>query len=453
MRKTVEIFIAYSRRDTTLLDEFRVHLKPLERTGKVQIWYDGLIEPGAVWEADIKKHLHASDIILLLVSADAIASDYFYDKEVADALERHHRGEARVVPMIMRPCAWGATPLAELQALPKNGKPVTTWPDHDEAFADAAKSLWTMIIHREQLEAEEAEQDRLQKEAAEQKRKAAQLAKKEETQRRREAEAEAERAEQERLRREAEAQQTTAVRREAYNDLIARASAWQKSGDWAKARSAWQQALTHYEPGFPESPPELRDNLAKCNAALQQRAEYARCMAEAQKYLSRRNWPRTIAAANDALKAIPGDAAAQRLREQAQAGSRKPAPPKPRYLLWAGIAAGVLLAVFIIAQVASRPGKEREAARAYAEAWRKTEERNTLPAWRDFLALWPEGPRQEEARRRLKELEVKFDNLVKSAEALQNVKKDTACQYLQDALIINPNEPKVLELMKKIGCR
>ena len=141
MSKPVQIFIAYSRKDSNLLDELRVHFVPLERGGKVKIWYDGKIEPGAVWEDAIKQHLHGSDIILLLVSADAIASDYFYDKEVADALKRHEKGEARVVPLILRPCAWRATPLAELQALPQNGKPVTTWSDRDEAYTDAVEQI------------------------------------------------------------------------------------------------------------------------------------------------------------------------------------------------------------------------------------------------------------------------------------------------------------------------
>ncbi|HRJ16114.1 MAG TPA: SUMF1/EgtB/PvdO family nonheme iron enzyme, partial [Saprospiraceae bacterium] len=160
--------------DSALLDEFRVHLRPLERADKLRIWYDGLIEPGAVWEADIKKNLHAADIILLLVSADAIASDYFYDKEVAYALDRHRKGSARVVPMIVRPCAWKTTPLAELQALPKDGKPVTSWSDRDEAFADAADALWEMAHNIVQQREEKKEQARREKEAAEEARRVGQ---------------------------------------------------------------------------------------------------------------------------------------------------------------------------------------------------------------------------------------------------------------------------------------
>ena len=145
METTVKIFLAYSRNDSEYLKELKTHFTPLERSGKVIIWYDGKIEPGAVWEVSIKKQLHSADIILLLVSASAIASDYFYDTEMKDALKRHEAGIAKVIPFILRPCAWKATPLASLQAIPKNGKAVTTWIDRDEAYSDAINSLWELI--------------------------------------------------------------------------------------------------------------------------------------------------------------------------------------------------------------------------------------------------------------------------------------------------------------------
>ena len=168
MPYTPKIFIAYSRKDESLLNELRTHLTPIERSGKVEIWYDGKIEPGLVWEKAIKAHLHAADIILLLVSADAIASDYFYDKEMKDALVRHESGDARVVPLILRPCTWDATPLAKLQAIPKDGLAVTSWKDRDAAFSDAVGSIWEMIqnqIADVKAMKEKEEKERLQKEA------------------------------------------------------------------------------------------------------------------------------------------------------------------------------------------------------------------------------------------------------------------------------------------------
>ncbi len=145
MNEPFQIFIAYSRKDSSYLNELKTHLTPLERNQTIKIWYDGKIEPGTRWEAAIKEHLHEADIILLLVSADAIASDYFYEKEMANALAKHHAGTARVVPFIIRSCAWQATPLAELQALPRDGKPVDEWNSRDTAFSDAVNSLWKIV--------------------------------------------------------------------------------------------------------------------------------------------------------------------------------------------------------------------------------------------------------------------------------------------------------------------
>ena len=99
--QTVRIFIAYSHKDRAFLDELRVHAAPLTRNQRLQIWFDGEIRPGEVWDSSIKENLHAARIILLLLSAHALNSDYFYEKEVGEALERHADGRARVVPVLL----------------------------------------------------------------------------------------------------------------------------------------------------------------------------------------------------------------------------------------------------------------------------------------------------------------------------------------------------------------
>jgi len=134
-KEHINIFIAYSRRDKEYLEKLRTYLKPLEREG-VKVWYDGEIVPGTEWEQDIKRNLHAADIIVLLISADSLASDYFYEKEVEDALERHHAGEAIVTPTILRYCDWQTAKFADLQVLPTDGKPLKQWNDEDEAYTN-----------------------------------------------------------------------------------------------------------------------------------------------------------------------------------------------------------------------------------------------------------------------------------------------------------------------------
>jgi hypothetical protein len=128
------IFIAYSRKDEEFLRELRVFLHPLEQNKGVKIWYDGEIVAGEVWETSIKTALHRADIILLLVSANSLASEYFYEKEVQEALYRHQSGICTVIPVILKPCGWEDTPLASLQALPKDGEAITLWNNRDQAY-------------------------------------------------------------------------------------------------------------------------------------------------------------------------------------------------------------------------------------------------------------------------------------------------------------------------------
>ena len=134
--RTIEVVFCYSHKDETLRDELEKHFSILNRSGIVSAWHDRRISGGTEWDPDIDEHLRKADIILLLVSADFIASDYCYDKEMRLAIERHERGEARVIPIILRPCDWGGAPFGKLQGFPKDMKPVTSWPSQDEALKD-----------------------------------------------------------------------------------------------------------------------------------------------------------------------------------------------------------------------------------------------------------------------------------------------------------------------------
>lgn len=144
-KKTIQIFIAYSQKDRTELDALRTHAAPLLRKGNVRIWFDGEIIPGEAWDTAIKANLHAADIILMLLSSNSLASDYFYEQEVKDALKRHEAGTARVVPVVLSACLWQETPLADLQGLPKGMKPINSWPNREDAWHDVLLGVSSMI--------------------------------------------------------------------------------------------------------------------------------------------------------------------------------------------------------------------------------------------------------------------------------------------------------------------
>lgn len=137
----IEVFFAYSHKDEDLRDKLETHLALLKRQGVIAGWYDRRIGAGQEWAGVISEQLEAARIVLLCISADFLASDYCYEIEMKRAMERHEAGQARVIPVILRPCDWHGAPFGKLQVLPKDGKPVITWAIQDEALLDVAKGI------------------------------------------------------------------------------------------------------------------------------------------------------------------------------------------------------------------------------------------------------------------------------------------------------------------------
>ncbi|MBW4517883.1 MAG: tetratricopeptide repeat protein [Timaviella obliquedivisa GSE-PSE-MK23-08B] len=140
----VDIFFSYSHRDELLRSQLEKHLSAIHN-GKIKGWHDRQIGPGSEWQGKIDHHLEISHIILLLVSSDFIASRYCYDIELVRAMKRHDAGDARVIPIILRPVFWQDTPFGRLQALPKGCVPVTSWENQDEAFLDISIGIRSVV--------------------------------------------------------------------------------------------------------------------------------------------------------------------------------------------------------------------------------------------------------------------------------------------------------------------
>lgn len=158
----VKILVCYARVDEPLVDRLKKLLEPLQQHDEIEL-YDCEVEEGAHWKQVIDKHLNMSQIILLLVSPDFMVTDYPYSTEMSHALERHERGEALVIPIILRPVYWQKAPFAKLQILPTNGNYVTSpsWGSLDEALFDVSEGIRKAIekfgvkpaaIAREKLE-------------------------------------------------------------------------------------------------------------------------------------------------------------------------------------------------------------------------------------------------------------------------------------------------------------
>ncbi len=125
--------------------ELDKHFALLKRQGLLDLWTDHRILPGQEIDSTVSEALENADIVLLLISADFIASDYCFSVEMHRAMERHARSECVVVPIIARPCDWKTAPFGKLKALPTDGRPITKWPSTDDALEDIVRQVRALL--------------------------------------------------------------------------------------------------------------------------------------------------------------------------------------------------------------------------------------------------------------------------------------------------------------------
>jgi tetratricopeptide (TPR) repeat protein len=140
---SIKIFYSYSHDDAELRKKLDDHLAFLRRD-KVITWYDRELYAGQEFDLAIQKELNESDIILLLVSSNFLSSFYCYEIEMKAAMNKHEKGEAIVVPILLSDCVWEDAPFAKLIMANQDAKPINNpihWNTIDEAFTNVAKNL------------------------------------------------------------------------------------------------------------------------------------------------------------------------------------------------------------------------------------------------------------------------------------------------------------------------
>jgi len=150
----VKVFFSYSHKDEELRNELEEHLALLKRQGIIASWHDRRISAGNDFGEDISENLESANLILLLISASFLASDYCYEKEMRRALEKHDEGSAVVVPVILHPCDWHSSPFGKLRATPTDGKAVSMHANQHQALSVVARDV-REVAERLQSEAQE----------------------------------------------------------------------------------------------------------------------------------------------------------------------------------------------------------------------------------------------------------------------------------------------------------
>ena len=138
-----KLFISYSKKDIDHKDLLIKHLSGLR--DKVATWNDRDILPGEDWDQTIKNELNEADIVLYLVSADSMATEYIQKVELPLVEQRCQKGLCTLVPIIVRACDWQELSFAKYNALPAKGKALKSWNDEDEAWLEVVQGIKRLI--------------------------------------------------------------------------------------------------------------------------------------------------------------------------------------------------------------------------------------------------------------------------------------------------------------------
>ena len=143
-RRGLRVFLSYAHHDLRMAERMHVHLMALVRSGLVaEMWFDRDLRAAQTWDDEIEQAIARSDIFILFVSPDYIASDFIMTREVPRIRERLRIANGLLVPIILRPCMWESVAGAYQVVPMEKGRvrPVSEWKPVDSGYNTAAEQI------------------------------------------------------------------------------------------------------------------------------------------------------------------------------------------------------------------------------------------------------------------------------------------------------------------------
>ena len=140
----IKLFVSYSQKDEEWKERVMSHLNPM-LTGVPRKITVSKIEPSARNPQRLVESFAESDIIILLISADFLASEFIMSQESFRLISLHQQGLV-ILPVIIKPCAWQMIEwIAKFQVLPRDGQPLSSHKDLDQAIYDVAMRIVEIV--------------------------------------------------------------------------------------------------------------------------------------------------------------------------------------------------------------------------------------------------------------------------------------------------------------------
>lgn len=139
------VFVSYSHRDEEWKDRLLSHLTVLQEQGLLELWEDRQIRAGGEWSQEIEEAMEASNVAVLLVTANYLTSRFILDVEVPRLLQRRDREGIEVFPVIVKPCCWDRVDwLSRLNLRPRDARPLAS--ENERRIEDLLATLSGEIV-------------------------------------------------------------------------------------------------------------------------------------------------------------------------------------------------------------------------------------------------------------------------------------------------------------------
>ncbi|MGL1894609.1 MAG: TIR domain-containing protein [Spirochaetaceae bacterium] len=141
----LKIFISYQHDDEDHIIDFGRQVTPLITNKEIKLWKDRKVTGGEQLFEVIEQNLRDSDIILLFISSNFLASPACLE-EKRIAIELNKEKNTRVIPIILSPCGWlDDKEIPHKMVFPTDGKEITSFPDKLTGWNDVYNSLKKVI--------------------------------------------------------------------------------------------------------------------------------------------------------------------------------------------------------------------------------------------------------------------------------------------------------------------
>lgn len=141
--RAVKGFISYAHEDHAVLGQLLTHLRPTEWKFRLTFWHDAHIEAGHHWDQKIEDAIAVAEVFILLASPAFLGSRFIHDTEIPAIKRRMRVCKGKVIPVLVRDCAWEYE-LGAMQAVPSdNGRsrPIEDWKPRNKGYDTARDQI------------------------------------------------------------------------------------------------------------------------------------------------------------------------------------------------------------------------------------------------------------------------------------------------------------------------